>query len=143
MGVAGRLVRDKGHAFLYKAFSSITKRHPGAYLLVAGSGPWEMQYAELGSSVKVLEALDPSQLVKFSNALDIFVNPTLRPQGSFVESLEMVIRDGLKRLHEKGMACKSYAMSMFTATKMASAYGRFFLCMKNSRYCSCPLHSDC
>ncbi|KAK9085484.1 hypothetical protein Sjap_025895 [Stephania japonica] len=185
MGVAGRLVRDKGHPLLHKAFSSITKRHPGVHLLVAGSGPWEKRYAELGSNVKVLGALDPSQLVKFYNALDIFVNPTLRPQGldltlieamqcgkpvltpnfpsitgtvvvseeigytfspnvgSFVEACEMVIRDGHKRLHEKGMACKSYAMSMFTATKMTLAYERFFLCMKNSRYCSYPLHTDC
>ena len=39
MGVAGRLVRDKGHPLLYEAFSKITKRYAGVYLLVAGSGP--------------------------------------------------------------------------------------------------------
>ncbi|KAG5235334.1 glycosyltransferase epsF [Salix suchowensis] len=41
------------------------------------------------------------------------------------------------------MACREYALSMFTADKMASAYERFFLCMKNSVYCQYPLSTDC
>ncbi|OVA10275.1 Glycosyl transferase [Macleaya cordata] len=184
MGVAGRLVRDKGHPLLYEAFSLITELHPSVFLLVAGSGPWEKRYAELGSSVRVLGALDPTQLAQFYNAIDIFVNPTLRPQGldltlmeamqcgkpvltpnypsitgtvvinegfgytfspnvgSFVEALETAINDGPAVLHRKGMECKTYALSMFTATKMASAYERFFLCMKNPRYCHYPLPTD-
>ena len=52
------------------------------FLLVAGSGPWGQRYAELGSNVKVLGALETSQLSKFYNALDVFVNPTSRPQGA-------------------------------------------------------------
>lgn len=185
MGVAGRLVRDKGHPLLYEAFSSFTRRHPGVFLLVAGSGPWGRRYAELGPTVKVLGALDPSQLSEFYNALDVFVNPTLRPQGldltlieamhcgkpvltpnypsivgtvvvseefgytfspnveSFVEALELVVRDGAKKLWNKGKVCKQHAVSLFTASKMASAYERFFLCMKNSRYCRYPLPTDC
>ncbi|KAF5199797.1 Udp-glycosyltransferase superfamily protein, partial [Thalictrum thalictroides] len=152
---------------------------------VAGTGPWGKCYAELGSNVKVLGALEPSQLSEFYNALDIFINPTLRPQGldltlmeamqcgkpvltpnfpsitgtvvinegfgytfspnvgSFVEALQRAIRDGPAKLHKKGMACKVYVSSMFTLTKMASAYERFFLCMKNNRYCKYPLPTDC
>lgn len=185
MGVAGRLVRDKGHPLLFEAFSSIAKQHPGVFLLVAGSGPWERRYSQLGPNVKVLGAFDPSELSNFYNALDVFVNPTLRPQGldltlieamhcgkpvltpnypsivgtvvvdegfgytfspnvkSFVEALELVIRDGPDVLQRKGKACKEYALSMFTATKMASAYERFFLCMKNARFCQYPLPTDC
>ncbi|KAI3872778.1 hypothetical protein MKX03_018981 [Papaver bracteatum] len=185
MGVAGRLVRDKGHPLLFDAFSKIAKRHPGVFLLVAGTGTWQKRYMELGSSVKVLGALDASELAEFYNAIDIFVNPTLRPQGldltlmeamhcgtplltpnypsitgtviindgfgytfspnvgSFVEALERAIIDGPSEMHKKGMACKAYASSMFTASKMASAYERFFLCMKNSRYCRYPLPTDC
>ncbi|PIA30531.1 hypothetical protein AQUCO_05500071v1 [Aquilegia coerulea] len=185
MGVAGRLVRDKGHPLLYEAFLSITENYPGVFLLVAGTGPWGKRYAELGSNVKVLGALEPSQLSEFYNALDIFINPTLRPQGldltlmeamqcgktvltpnypsitgtvvinegfgytfspnvgSFVEALERAIKDGPAKLHKKGMTCKDYATSMFTSTKMASAYERFFLCMKNSIYCKYPLPTDC
>lgn len=164
MGVAGRLVRDKGHPLLCEAFSSITKRHRGVYLLVAGTGPWGRRYQELGQNVKILGALEPQQLSEFYNALDVFVNPTLRPQGldltlieamhcgktvltpnypsivgtvvvneelgytfspnvkSFIEALELVIRDGTELLQRKGMACKEHALSMFTANKMASAY---------------------
>lgn len=81
MGVAGRLVRDKGHPLLHEAFARITGQNPGVFLLVAGSGPWGKRYAELGSNVKVLGELEPSELSKFYNALDVFVNPTLRPQG--------------------------------------------------------------
>ncbi|KAF3788388.1 D-inositol 3-phosphate glycosyltransferase [Nymphaea thermarum] len=177
MGVAGRLVRDKGHQLLFEAFSAIRKRHPDVYLLVAGSGPWEERYRELEPNVKVLGPLKPSRLAEFYNALDVFVNPTLRPQGldltlmeamhcgkpllasnfpsitgsvvlnegfgytfapnvkSLTEAMESAIRDGRAELAGKGMTCKKYALSMFTARKMASAYERFFLCMKDVKYC--------
>ncbi|KAK4398330.1 hypothetical protein Sango_1308500 [Sesamum angolense] len=185
MGVAGRLVRDKGHPLLYEAFSSIAKQHPGVFLLVAGTGPWSKRYSELGPNVRVLGALEPYELSDFYNALDLFINPTLRPQGldltlieamhcgkpvlttnfpsitgtvvlsgeygytfspnvgSLLEALNLAIRDGLKSLQEKGMFCQKHVLSMFTASKMALAYERFFLCMKNSRYCQYPLPTDC
>ncbi|GMI63618.1 hypothetical protein like AT1G73160 [Hibiscus trionum] len=185
MEVAGRLVRDKGHPLLYEAFSKISKTHTGVYLLVAGSGPWGKRYAELGSNVKVLGALEPSKLSEFYNANDVFVNPTLRPQGldltlmeamhcgkpvltpnypsivgtvvvnqsfgytfspnveSFVDALKSAIKDGPKVLQNKGIACRKHALSMFTASKMADAYERFFLCLKNPRFCQYPLPTDC
>ncbi|XP_068665071.1 uncharacterized protein [Aristolochia californica] len=185
MGVAGRLVRDKGHPLLYEAFSTIRARYPSVLLLVAGDGPWAKRYAELQPNVKVLGALNPSELSEFYNAVDIFVNPTVRPQGldltlieamqcgkpvlttnfpsirgtvvvhnelgylfspnvrSLIEALEAAIRDGPAVLQKKGRACKVHALSIFTATKMASAYERFFLCMKNKRYCRYPLPTDC
>lgn len=81
MGVAGRLVRDKGHPLLYEAFASMRGRHPGVLLLVAGSGPWARRYEELQPNVKVVGALGPSELAEFYNAVDVFVNPTMRLQG--------------------------------------------------------------
>ncbi|URD96808.1 Glycosyl transferases group 1 [Musa troglodytarum] len=48
MGVAGRLVKDKGHPLLFEAFSKLVSRHPNVYLVVAGSGPWAQRYADLG-----------------------------------------------------------------------------------------------
>ncbi|TQD76344.1 hypothetical protein C1H46_038124 [Malus baccata] len=62
---------------------------------------------------------------------------------SFVEALELAISDGSSVLKRKGLACKKYVVSMFAATKMASAYERFFLCMKNEKYCQYPLPTDC
>ncbi|XAR56487.1 Phosphatidylinositol N-acetylglucosaminyltransferase [Bertholletia excelsa] len=185
LGVAGRLVRDKGHPLLHEAFSTIAKKYPTVFLLVAGSGPWGRRYSELGPNVRVLGPLEPEELSEFYNALHVFVNPTLRPQGldltlieamhcgktvltpnfpsitgtvvvneelgftfspnlrSFVEALEGAIGDGPEVLQMKGRLCKEYVGSMFTAAKMASAYERFFLCMKDSSYCKYPLPTDC
>lgn len=81
LGAAGRLVRDKGHPLLFEAFSEIVKKHKDVYLLVAGSGPWGDRYDELAPNAKKLGPMPPSELAEFYNALDIFVNPTLRSQG--------------------------------------------------------------
>ncbi|ONK81150.1 uncharacterized protein A4U43_C01F25820 [Asparagus officinalis] len=81
MGVAGRLVKDKGHPLLFGAFSKLITRYPKVYLVVAGTGPWAQRYTDLGPNVIALGALPPSKLKAFYNSIDIFVNPTLRPQG--------------------------------------------------------------
>ncbi|XAR70774.1 Phosphatidylinositol N-acetylglucosaminyltransferase [Bertholletia excelsa] len=179
-GVAGRLVKDKGHPLLYEAFSMIKEKHSHVYLVVAGSGPWEQRYRELGPQVIVLGSMKPSELRGFYNAIDIFVNPTLRPQGldltlmeammsgtpvmasrfpsikgtlivddefgfmfapnveSLAEALERAVGEGAQRLSLRGKACRDYAASMFTASKMALAYERLFLCIKNETFCAYP-----
>lgn len=178
LGVAGRLVKDKGHPLLHEAFSRFVMKNPDVYLIVAGSGPWENRYRDLGHRVFVVGSLSPSELRGFYNAIDVFVNPTLRPQGldltlmeammsgkpvmasrfpsikgtivvddefgymfspnveSLMESLELVVKDGAKRLAQRGKACMRYAVSMFTARKMALAYERLFLCIKNDTFCT-------
>ncbi|KAE8693166.1 Kinase superfamily protein [Hibiscus syriacus] len=180
LGVAGRLVKDKGHPLLYEAFSKLVKKHPHVHLIVAGSGPWENRYKELGPRVQVLGSMSPSELKAFYNAIDVFVNPTLRPQGldltlmeammsgkaviasrfpsikgsivvndefgfmfapnveSLLETLEEAVREGRKRLAQRGKASQEYAASMFTASKMALAYERLFLCIKNDTFCVYP-----
>ncbi|KAL2634880.1 hypothetical protein R1flu_006359 [Riccia fluitans] len=185
LGAAGRLVRDKGHPLLFEAFSEIVKEHKDVYLLVAGAGPWGDRYKELAPNAKTLGPMTPEQLGEFYNALDIFVNPTLRSQGldhtlleamqcgkpllatkfssitwsvvvskdfgytfspnveALRKALRAVIKDGKSVLREKGEMCRQYASYMFTATKMASAYERLFLCMKNETYCQYPLPGDC
>ncbi|XP_057965755.1 uncharacterized protein LOC131156242 [Malania oleifera] len=91
LGIAGRLVRDKGHPLLYQAFSRLMNKHPTVYLIVAGSGPWEQRYRDLGSQVLVLGSLSPSELRAFYNSIDIFVNPTLRPQGLDLTLMEAMM----------------------------------------------------
>ncbi|KAK9144112.1 hypothetical protein Sjap_004015 [Stephania japonica] len=177
MGVAGRLVKDKGHPLLYQSFTSLLTKHPDVYLIVAGSGPWEQRYREMGERVVVLGSLHPSELKGFYNAIDVFVNPTLRPQGldltlmeammcgkpvlasrfpsikgsvvvsdefgfmfspnveSLLEALLLVVGEGKERLQRMGKACAEYARSMFTAQKMALAYERLFLCIKDETFC--------
>ncbi|KAG6397209.1 hypothetical protein SASPL_143375 [Salvia splendens] len=177
LGVAGRLVKDKGHPLLYEAFSLLKTKNSGAYLIVAGAGPWMQRYKEMGNQVVVLGSMNPSELRGFYNAIDVFVNPTLRPQGldltlmeammsgkpvmasrfpsikgtivvddeygfmfspnveSLYEALEEAAAEGAERLAERGRACREYASSMFTARKMAMAYERLFLCIKNETFC--------
>ncbi|XP_068665054.1 uncharacterized protein [Aristolochia californica] len=181
IGVSGRLVKDKGHPLLHQAFSKLISKRPGVYLMVAGTGPWEQRYRELGPQVLALGALPPNKLRAFYNSLDVFVNPTLRPQGldltlmeammcgkpilatgfpsikgsiivddefghsfapnvgSLLEMLQVVVEEGPKRLAVRGRACQNYASAMFTATKMAMAYERLFLCIKNEELCRHPL----
>ncbi|KAF2308955.1 hypothetical protein GH714_025931 [Hevea brasiliensis] len=152
LGVAGRLVKDKGHPLLYEAFSKLKTKYPNVYLIVAGSGPWQQRYMDLGAQVLVLGSMSPSELRAFYNSIDIFVNPTLRPQGldltlmeammsgkpvmasrfpsikgtivvddefgymfspnveSLLETLEMVVMEGSKRLAQRGKACREYAI---------------------------------
>jgi glycosyltransferase involved in cell wall biosynthesis len=184
LGVSGRLVKDKGHPLLYEAFSKLVLHHPNVYLLIAGNGPWESRYMDLGRNAKVLGAVPPAKLKAFYNALDVFVDPTLRPQGldltlmeamqcgkpvvatrfpsikgsivvddefgymfapnveSLLERLENVVAEGARRAAQRGRACREYAKSMFAATKMALAYERLFLCVKNETFCAYPAEFD-
>ncbi|CAI0540425.1 unnamed protein product [Linum tenue] len=86
LGMAGRLVKDKGHPLMFEALKQLIAEN-GAFrndviLLVAGDGPWAARYKDLGAgSIIVLGPLDHVQLASFYNAIDIFVNPTLRAQG--------------------------------------------------------------
>lgn len=180
LGVAGRLVKDKGHPLLHEAFSKLMVKYPDVYLIVAGSGPWEQRYKDFGHQVLVMGSMSPADLRAFYNAIDIFVNPTLRPQGldltlmeammsgkpvmasrfpsikgtivvddefgfmfapnmeSLYKTLEAAVSEGPMRLAQRGEAGRQYAASMFTASKMALAYERLFLCIKNETFCDYP-----
>ncbi|CAN1150618.1 Uncharacterized glycosyltransferase MJ1607 [Linum perenne] len=85
LGMAGRLVKDKGHPLMFEALKQILAEKEAfrndVVLLVAGDGPWGARYKDLGANTIVLGPLDHAQLASFYNAIDIFVNPTLRAQG--------------------------------------------------------------
>ncbi|KAK4765182.1 hypothetical protein SAY86_026272 [Trapa natans] len=178
LGIAGRLVKDKGHPLIFEALKQMIDEdaefRESAIVLVAGDGPWGNRYRGLGpGSVIVLGPLEQSQLAKFYNAIDIFVNPTLRAQGldhtlleamlcgkallasrlasitgsvivsddvgytspprveSFKRALYRVWSDGRQVLEKKGEVGRQRGMVLFTATKMAAAYERLFLCISS------------
>lgn len=85
LGLAGRLVKDKGHPLMFEALRQIFMENStfrdSVLVLVAGNGPWGARYKELGSNLLVLGPLEQAELAGFYNAIDIFVNPTLRAQG--------------------------------------------------------------
>jgi len=83
MGMAGRLVKDKGHPLMFEALKTLlqTGNYSDIFVLIAGDGPWGSRYRELAPNVKIVGPLSSAQLGDFYNALDAFVNPTLRAQG--------------------------------------------------------------
>ncbi|XP_059287090.1 uncharacterized protein LOC132040464 [Lycium ferocissimum] len=190
LGLAGRLVKDKGHPLMFEALQQIFKENStfrdNVIVLVAGNGPWGTRYKGLGSNnVMVLGPLEQDQLAGFYNAIDVFINPTLRAQGldhtlleailtgkpliatklasitgSIIVSEEMgytyaptvgelkkvlyeVWEDGREILELKGRFARERGLKLFTATKMAAAYERLFLCIsddekqaeKHDNYC--------
>ncbi|KAL7124835.1 hypothetical protein ABFS83_14G075200 [Erythranthe nasuta] len=182
LGIAGRLVKDKGHPLIFEALKQIFNEsstfRDSVVVLVAGDGPWSARYKELGynsnNNVRVLGPLEQDQLARFYNVIDIFVNPTLRAQGldhtlleamlvgkplmatkmssitgsvivgreigytfsptvdALKKTLYEVWRDGRGVLEEKGRLARVRALKLFTATKMALAYERLFLCIADS-----------
>lgn len=89
VGHVGRFDAVKNHAFILDIFASLTKRHPGAMLLLAGDGPlrpeMEKRATELGiaDSVKFLGVR--SDVPRLMQAMDCFVMPSL------YEGLPMVL----------------------------------------------------
>ncbi|XVE59333.1 hypothetical protein DITRI_Ditri05aG0037600 [Diplodiscus trichospermus] len=181
LGMAGRLVKDKGHPLIFEALKQIfmenNKFQQDVIVLVAGDGPWGARYGDLGANVLVLGPLEQAQLASFYNAIDIFVNPTLRAQGldhtlleamltgkpvmatrlasitgsvivgpemgytfspnvsSLKKALYRAWNDGREVLEKKGKAARQRGLQLFTATKMAAAYERLFLCISEEEYC--------
>ncbi|KAH0458762.1 hypothetical protein IEQ34_011576 [Dendrobium chrysotoxum] len=94
IGMAGRLVKDKGHPLMFeclkRAFMEDSRFKTSVSVLVAGDGPWASRYRDLGPNLILLGSLDQTQLSEFYNSLDIFLNPTLRAQGldhTFIEAM--------------------------------------------------------
>ncbi|KAL2471354.1 UDP-Glycosyltransferase superfamily protein [Abeliophyllum distichum] len=181
LGMAGRLVKDKGHPLMFEAlrqiFSENSTFRDSVIVVIAGDGPWGDRYKQLGSNLLVLGPLEQSQLARFYNAIDIFVNPTLRAQGldhtlleailtgktvmatklasitgsvivskdvgytfpptvgSLKKALYEVWKDGRAILESKGESARKRGLQLFTATKMAAAYERLFLCIYSNDYC--------
>ncbi len=178
LGMAGRLVKDKGHPLMFEALKEMLKENDTfretSVVLVAGDGPWAVRYRELGENVLVLGPLEQAELARFYNAIDIFINPTLRAQGldhtlleamlsgkpvmatrlasitgSVIVGTEMgytfspsvtSLKNALYRvwvddrgvLEKKGQAAWQRGLELFTATKMAAAYEKLFLCISNN-----------
>ncbi|KAI4368873.1 hypothetical protein MLD38_017381 [Melastoma candidum] len=177
IGLAGRLVKDKGYPIMFEAltqvFNESERFRETVLIIVAGDGPWGRRYRDLGSNVIVLGPLEQERLASFYNSINVFFNPTLRAQGLDHTLLEAMISgkpvvatklasitgsiivnddygytftatvDSLKRalyhvwnegrtvLEKKGQAARKRALRLFSATKMADAYERLFLCISN------------
>ncbi|XP_078150923.1 UDP-Glycosyltransferase superfamily protein [Carex rostrata] len=174
-GLAGRLVKDKGHPLMFEAIKQLFEERDSfkenVFFLVAGDGPWASRYSELGPNVVVLGPLEQSELANFYNSIDVFINPTLRAQGldhttieammsgvtvavtrfasitgslitgpeagytflptvdSLKRCLYQIWEDGKVTTKKKAEFARNRAVQLFTASKMALAYERLFLCV--------------
>ncbi|KAE8703457.1 Kinase superfamily protein [Hibiscus syriacus] len=147
--VAGRLVKDKGHPLLYEAFSKLITKHPHVYLIVAGTRVGEpiQGIRPQGLDLTLMEAMISGKAVvasrfpsiKGSIVVDYEFGFMFSPNvESLLEALEEVVGEGPKRLARRGKASQEYAASTFTASKIALAYERLFLCIKSDTFCVYP-----
>uniref|UniRef100_A0A1D1ZFD0 Putative glycosyltransferase MJ1607 n=1 Tax=Anthurium amnicola TaxID=1678845 RepID=A0A1D1ZFD0_9ARAE len=110
-----------------------------------------------GLDQTVLEAMISGKPIMVARFASITESAVVSPEMGYVfspkvgqlkQALYRVIRDGKEVLEKKGSVAKQRALKLFTATKMAAAFERLFLCIsaknkgEGKDYCSYPLASD-
>ena len=85
IGIASRLVPDKGHDIAIKAFSSLAQRIPTARLLIAGPGPLQPELEALAQSIRPLGRVRflgyVADMRGFFGACDLVLFPSLPSFG--------------------------------------------------------------
>ncbi|MGT2832075.1 glycosyltransferase family 4 protein [Streptococcus halotolerans] len=86
---AGRIIREKGIEILLQAYSEIPES-PDKILMVAGDGPIleELKETYQRSDIHFLGKLDFEQTMSLMNQTDIFVYPSMFPEGLPTSILE-------------------------------------------------------
>ncbi|KAJ6385068.1 hypothetical protein OIU77_028296 [Salix suchowensis] len=134
IGMAGRLVKDKGHPLMFEALRQMFVENgtfrQNTIVLIAGDGPWGARYRDLGANTLVLGPLEQAQLASFYNAIDIFVNPTLRAQGLDHTLLEAMLSG--KSVMSTRVA--SITGSVIVSTETGYTFSPVVASLKNALY---------
>lgn len=134
IGMAGRLVKDKGHPLMFEALRQMFVENgtfrQNTIVLIAGDGPWGARYRDLGANTLVLGPLEQAQLASFYNAIDIFVNPTLRAQGLDHTLLEAMLSG--KSVMSTRVA--SITGSVIVSTEIGYTFSPVVASLKNALY---------
>jgi glycosyltransferase involved in cell wall biosynthesis len=83
----GALWRPKGFQVAIEAFKRNADKSPGTILLLAGAGPYEARLKEAAGNllhagrVKFLGEIPRSDLPSLYNAADVFIMPSIHPEG--------------------------------------------------------------
>jgi glycosyltransferase involved in cell wall biosynthesis len=91
---AGRLIKEKGILNLLEAFAKVRGDHPKLPLKLVIAGDGELlqgireQYGQPGSGVDILGKLDFAHVMALFKRSDIFVYPSLYPEGLPTSILE-------------------------------------------------------
>lgn len=84
---AGRLIKEKGIFILLDAFNSLSRKYPQLKLIIAGEGPL---FSKLKSTNKIwfTGKLTHEKIMTLFNSSDIFVHPSMFPEGLPTSILE-------------------------------------------------------
>jgi glycosyltransferase involved in cell wall biosynthesis len=78
IGIVGRLVRQKGHEYLFEAVQKVKEKYSGVKLLVVGAGPEEFRLKELARNLQlsVVFLSGRDDVPELMRAMDIYVQPS-------------------------------------------------------------------
>ncbi|MBI3119431.1 MAG: glycosyltransferase family 4 protein [Candidatus Hydrogenedentes bacterium] len=81
LGIAARLVRAKGHEFLFKAVAQIREQHPELRIMVLGQGDLEASLKQLANDLRIGERVKflgfRNDMADCIQAFDIGVQPSI------------------------------------------------------------------
>lgn len=90
-GAGGRISVDKGHRILIRALPDLFKKHSNVQLLVVGTGQIEGEYKKLRHpQIRFIGPKKYDEMPYVYNAIDCFINPTLRYLG-----LDMTMQEAM------------------------------------------------
>lgn len=78
---AGRIIVEKGIVNLLEAYETLLNKHNNIELHIAGDGPILSQLKEKYKNVKFLGKLGYDDVMKLYDKTDIFVHPSMYPEG--------------------------------------------------------------
>ncbi len=86
----GRIIKEKGILMLLEAFSELNKKYNNIILYIAGDGPLlkECQEKYSDSKIKFLGKIEYEDVMKLCSQTDIFVHPSMYPEGLPTSILE-------------------------------------------------------
>ena len=85
---SGRLIKEKGLYLLCDAYKNLVKKYPNLELYIAGDGPILDDLKKKYTNVHILGKLKFDELLPLYNDTDIFVYPSMYPEGLPTSILE-------------------------------------------------------
>ncbi len=105
---AGRMIREKGVEALLEAFQKIKKKYKNTILVLAGDGPLleDLQKKYIDNSIQFLGKLSYDEVMALYNDTDIFVHPSMFPEGLPTVILEAGIMECAVVATDRGGTCE-------------------------------------
>ncbi len=90
IGYIGRIIKEKGVDLLLESVSELSKNYKNMELFIAGNGPEIEKYKTKynNKNIHFLGVLSYDEVLKLCNDLDIFVHPSMYPEGLPTSILE-------------------------------------------------------